>query len=321
VRTTWDLSMRSLDDAHKEMVRLLCSFGADDIPVDAIVACVAALPSVNVLRRLLLGVGDAAGAELPACGVVLHGLCERSLVKWTTSTGLASMHRLLQVVVWESSPADVRETVAMACMTGCSTGLDPLVSLVESSGLASEAAARLRSWLPHADAVQQKRLELCTTQAHLAVAAGLATAVASSFQLVSQFNRATRVGRLALEMRRRVHGADTDHRDVAASLTSLAVVLYAQGDVAESARLHRESLAMLQRLNGADADHPGVAVSLSNVASVLYTQGNLAESARLHRESLAMERRLHGADTDHPGAAVSLSNLALVLEAQGDLAA
>jgi hypothetical protein len=38
-------------------------------------------------------------------------------------------------------------------------------------------------------------------------------------------------------MLRRLHGADTDDREVVKSLARLAAVHYAQGNVAESARL------------------------------------------------------------------------------------
>jgi hypothetical protein len=146
VRTTWDLSMRSLSAAHKEMMWLLCNFGADDIPVDAVVACVAALPSTSELRQLVLGTGAVVeGTVTPspesmsACIDALRHLAGLSLVTWEPSSSLASMHRLLQAVVWESAPADEQGSVAMACVVGMASGLSPLVSSVESSGLACDA--------------------------------------------------------------------------------------------------------------------------------------------------------------------------------------
>jgi tetratricopeptide (TPR) repeat protein len=117
-----------------------------------------------------------------------------------------------------------------------------------------------------------------------------------------------------------VHGADADHPGVAASLSNLASVLEAQGDLAESARLHRESLAMLRRLHGADADHPDVATLLANLAVALERRrwsGDLAESVLRHRHALVMMRRLYR-DADHPVVAAVLMALANVLFVQGD---
>jgi hypothetical protein len=94
-------------------------------------------------------------------------------------------------------------------------------------------------------------------------------------------------------MDRRLHGDDTDHPDVAASLNNLALVLRDQGDLSESARLHRESLAMPRRLHGDDTDNRDVARSLRCLAKVLRAQGDGSGSAQLRRESHAMRRRLH----------------------------
>ncbi len=325
VRTTWELSMRSLTRGHKEMVWLLCNFGGDDIPADAVVSCVAELPPANDLRQLMLGMprDDAAIpllVAMSACSDVLRDLSERSLVKWLPSASLASMHRLLQSVVWESSPTDAREPVAGACLTGLASGLLPLMSSVRSEGLASDAATTVRLWLPHADAVRRKRSDVCSSHPTLVPAlVRLVDAAACGFELLAQFERACKLYRVALELKHGLYGADADHPAVATALSGLAGVLEAQGDLAESARLQRESLAMLRRLHGADADHSAVAASLSNLANVLEAQGALTESAVLHRESLAMERRLHGDDAAHPAVAASLSNLASVVEAQGDV--
>jgi hypothetical protein len=49
-------------------------------------------------------------------------------------------------------------------------------------------------------------------------------------------------------MKRRLHGDDTDHPEVAASLACLASVLRDQGQLSESTRLRDESVAMTRRL-------------------------------------------------------------------------
>jgi tetratricopeptide (TPR) repeat protein len=338
VRTTWELSMRTLDTAHVTLMRLLCCFGADDMPVDAIVACIAALPADDDLRVLVLGgrgsgAGDAAN-PLPVAAAALSALSASSLVKWHVSAGVVSMHRLLQTVVWDASPPGARETVAAACMSGFTSALEPLSSSVESSGLASAAAATLRHWLPHADAVQEKctraygapraaapQPEEPARQRLVSLLVHLVDAVAEGLHLTVQFNDAKRLYSRSVDLQRQLCGADADHADVASALHNLASVLRAMGDLVESARLHRASLAMKRRLHGDHRDHREVAASLHDLANVLRAQGKLAESEQLLRESLAMRRRLQGGDADYPdrGVAASLHDLANVLHAQGKL--
>jgi tetratricopeptide (TPR) repeat protein len=365
VRTTWELSMRSLSAAHKEMVWLLCNFGADDIPVDAVVACVAALPSTSELRQRVLGTGVAVdGAVTPspesvsACIDVLRHLAGLSLVKWEPSSSLASMHRLLQAVVWEASPLDVRNAVTTACMDGLASGLEGWMPPVESCSLALDAASAVRCWLPHADRVRQScddgKVGNDVLDASGAVAAGsgagrivgtafggrasdvgsslgveqprvdllgrLVGVVAHCYQLLVQFDRAVTLFRRALELRHMLH-ADRPSRDVALARRGLADALHARhrgGDVEESAELHQKSLEAFQRVHGESTDHADIAVSRRSLARVWRAQGELAKSSELHRQALEMFRRLCGAGP-HPEVVVSLQCLAEVLRAVGEL--
>jgi tetratricopeptide (TPR) repeat protein len=297
--------------------------------VDAIAACVAALPPTSELQRLVLGESDGSvdgsveALVASACARVLRGLSERSLVRWEPSSALVSMHRLLQTVVWESAPATERDVVAVACVVGMANGLTPLVKAVKSSGLACHSAATLRRWLPHGDAVHTKRVDVdaLASQPHeqRVMMARLVSRVAGGYKVINQFDRAVQLYRKDLTMKRRLYSAASAHPAVASSLSNLASVLRTQNHLAESARLHREALEMWRRLHGATADHSDVAASLSSLANVLEVQGALEESARLHRESLEMRRRLHGDGVDYFDVAESLNNLAIVLKARGEL--
>jgi hypothetical protein len=142
-------------------------------------------------------------------------------------------------------------------------------------------------------------------------------------ELNRAFGRSYRVGKLpeaaeaarkALETVRRLYPRQ-DHPLLAASLNTLAVVLWAQERHADAETFFREALAMYRRLY-AQQDHPDLATSLNNLANVLGEQGRYADAETFHREALAMYRGLYPKQ-DHPALAMSLNNLAFVLKAQG----
>ncbi len=298
-RATVELSMRSLDAASVEMLRLLCCLCADDVPIDAIVACVSSLPADDALRRLVFGNDSTTSAStssaVSACMNALDALRENALVAWHASAALVSIPRVLQTVVWESCPVDVRETLAVACMDGVASGLQPLLSSVESDGLASAAAAALRRWLPHADAVQECA-RLCASASTERRLATYTAVVAAGMHLTLRLDDAQRLYRRSADLHRRLCGAGADDPAFASTLCNLANVLCTQGDVAESVRLHRESLSMRQRAcGGAGTDHPAVAASLHYLARALVDQRKLSEAARLLRDAKAMLRRLEAA--------------------------
>ena len=72
----------------------------------------------------------------------------------------------------------------------------------------------------------------------------------------------------ALAMRRRVHGAEKDHPDIATSLHNLAGVHNLQGRYGEAEPLYVEALEMWRRVHGAETDHPDIATSLRDLASL-----------------------------------------------------
>jgi tetratricopeptide (TPR) repeat protein len=76
----------------------------------------------------------------------------------------------------------------------------------------------------------------------------------------------------ALALRRRLLGEE--HPDTAASYSSLAVNLYAQGNYAEAQPLYETALALRRRLLG--EEHPDTARSYNSLAMNLYAQGNYA---------------------------------------------
>jgi len=104
--------------------------------------------------------------------------------------------------------------------------------------------------------------------------------------------------------------------DQASILNGLAVLLQAQGKLAEAEPLYRRALAIHEKVLG--AEHPDTASSLNNLANLLQDQGKLAEAEPLHRRALAIHEKALGAE--HPNTATTLNNLASLLKDQGKLA-
>ena len=117
-----------------------------------------------------------------------------------------------------------------------------------------------------------------------------------------------------LATRQRILGAE--HREVATTLNSLAVLYYYKGDNARAEPLSERALAIRQRALG--PDHPEVAASLSNLALLHLDRGDYEQAETLARRALAIRSR--ALEPLHPSLANYLHNLALIYHNQGRLA-
>jgi tetratricopeptide (TPR) repeat protein len=106
-----------------------------------------------------------------------------------------------------------------------------------------------------------------------AQAAGLLDRLASyRHGALAAYTQAQPLYERALAIYERVLGPD--HPDTAASLSNLALLLRAQGDLAGARPLFERALAIRERVLG--PDHPNTAESLNNLASLLKDQGEFA---------------------------------------------
>ena len=121
----------------------------------------------------------------------------------------------------------------------------------------------------------------------------------------------------ALASRRRVHGAEKAHPDIATTLNNLAMLYKKQGRYDDAEALYVEALAMWRRVHGAEKAHPDIATTLNNLAMLYEVQRRYDEAEPLVVEALAMWRRVHSAKKDHPDIATSLHNLTMLYEKQG----
>lgn len=104
------------------------------------------------------------------------------------------------------------------------------------------------------------------------------------------------------------------HPDVAYSMTQLAVVLTAQGDLQSAETLLRDALAMEGEL--LPREHGNVADTLAALGTVLIKKGDLEGATTNHQEALAIRRKLLG--TENADVADSLDAVALLHAARGD---
>ncbi len=120
------------------------------------------------------------------------------------------------------------------------------------------------------------------------------------------YERAERLHRQALELRRRRFGET--HEEVAESLADLAAAIEVRGAMEEAARLHHQALAI--RRDRLGAEHPAVADSLISVARIAHLGDRLAEAEQSYQDALQMRERLFGRqDPRTTGAALFLASV------------
>jgi tetratricopeptide (TPR) repeat protein len=108
----------------------------------------------------------------------------------------------------------------------------------------------------------------------------------------------------------------TDPREIAITLSNLALVLNMQARFAEAEPLLRKALAIDEKYR--EPTHKFIAIRLHNLGLLLQDTNRVEEAEPLHRRALAIEEKCLGAD--HPAVATSLNSLAYVLHHTNRLA-
>ena len=147
----------------------------------------------------------------------------------------------------------------------------------------------------------------------LALATGLHNS-AGLLRRQGQFEAAGERYREALEIYRRIHGAE--HPDIARTLNTMGSNLEMGGRPSEAEPLYREALAMQRRMLG--EGHRDVGTTLNNLAGLMRREGRLSEADALFRQAEGIYRAALG--PDHPWLAIVLTNHACVLEQEGEWA-
>lgn len=108
-----------------------------------------------------------------------------------------------------------------------------------------------------------------------------------------------------------------DHPELAAPITSLAVLLHERGKFSQAEALYREALEIRQKHFGRNDE--GVASILNNLGILLQDVGDYDAAESIFREILDMDRELLG--DDDLNVAIDLNNLGNLLRDKGDYAA
>jgi serine/threonine protein kinase/tetratricopeptide (TPR) repeat protein len=129
---------------------------------------------------------------------------------------------------------------------------------------------------------------------------------------LGHYDRAEDMLKSALTVARKTY--PPDHSELAAPLTSLAVLLHERGKLDEAEALYREALEIRQKHFGPEDE--GAASILSNLGIVLQDKGDYEAAEVIFREILDIDRKLLG--DDDLNVAIDLNNLGNVMRDKGD---
>jgi CHAT domain-containing protein/Tfp pilus assembly protein PilF len=134
---------------------------------------------------------------------------------------------------------------------------------------------------------------------------------ALKLQRAGKYGDALPLAERVLEIRERLLG--TEHRDVAAAITSLAGVYSGRGEYVKAMSLSLRALDIREKALG--KDHPDTAQSTNSLAALYSFQGKFDEAEPFYKRALDIREKVLG--KDHPDTAQSLNNLGLVYASQG----
>jgi len=146
------------------------------------------------------------------------------------------------------------------------------------------------------------------------LAAATRNYLALTVQARGDYEQAAQLLREAVDINRRVEGADSP--EFANSLHNLAGAEMRAGDILGAEATERQDLALRRKVLG--NDHPDLAYSLNNLGWILLQTGELKEAEALLGEQLSLIRRHF--PPENPRMVGALDNWARVLQAKGDYA-
>jgi tetratricopeptide (TPR) repeat protein len=334
VATTWELSFRAAADQAalaEGLMNLLAFLAPEAIPLDLLTPHFAVLPEPMA----------SAAADPILLDDAVAALRRYSLVDY--SSGMLSIHRLVQFVARDRLSERQRQTWALAAVHVIDRAYPseahdfrvwPTAARLLSHGLAATAFAEEFA----ADPAIGRLLNLigryltgrglyaqalATLDRSLAIredalgpnhpdfamtlndVAVVLTHLGSTASAVARVEQALAIFENALT---------PDHLDVALGLYNLSTLLREQGDLVRSWQLHERALAIREK--ALPEGHPDIAQSLGAMAGVMKDQGKLGEARALNEQALEIYEAALG--PDHPDVATTLNNLAGVIWLAGD---
>eukprot|EP00058_Branchiostoma_floridae_P007085 XP_002592573.1 hypothetical protein BRAFLDRAFT_68895 [Branchiostoma floridae] len=127
-----------------------------------------------------------------------------------------------------------------------------------------------------------------------------------------------RVFEESLKVRKSIHGDNTAHPGIAASLNNIGWSWSELSDDKKAVSYYEQSLSMQKTLYGDKTAHPDIATSLNNLGSSWSDLGDHKKALSYFEQSLSMQKTLYGDNTAHPEIAKTLNNLVSSWSELGD---
>ncbi|WP_007512744.1 FxSxx-COOH system tetratricopeptide repeat protein [Pseudofrankia saprophytica] len=332
VAATWTVTLHQLDDPAVVMLaRLWAHFGPEPIPLDLLRTDVA-----GVLPAPL----DQAATDRIALAETVGRLLTLALVRRTEDADAVVMHRLIQDVLRDDTPAELRPVLRTAVCRLLAQGHPPVRDTPDAwpryaqihahalaAGLVDDDdpdSQNMIAWLvwylrargdyPNsrrlADQAHQRSREILDADHPSTLTA--AQQLAGVVRAQGDYPTARALLDDVLARCRRVLGEN--HPSTINAAHELAVVMRAQGDYSTARATFDEVLSQYRHILG--EDHPSTLTAAANLAGVIRAQGDNSTARALLDDVLARRRRILG--EDHPSTINAAHNLAAVVRAQGD---
>jgi len=280
-------SVRQLDEAGLDCLRLAAQLATAPLPRDLLAACLAEADGL-----------EQRDAEDHA-DLGLQQALDHSLAEEADGPQNFSVHTLVARTLRFHDPAPERQAALRRAALAVLGRWIPAAADIREH-------ARLQPRLPHVQALARDAEDPASL--NLAGWLGLYEFLGGRYRAAQAWHEAEYQGRRTL--------LGEEHPATLASMNNLAGTLRAQGDLAGARALHEQELAICRRVLG--EEHPDTLTSMGNLASTLQAQGDLAGARALEEKVLAARRRVLG--EEHPDTLTGMSNLAGTLWKQGDLA-
>jgi tetratricopeptide (TPR) repeat protein len=285
VASTWSLSFEQIERDNPiaaDLLRFSAFLAPDAIPEEMITEGAAELgehlQSVATDPSLL---DEAIGT-----------LRRFSLVRRNSDNNTYSLHRLVQIVLKESTNEQTQRQWAEKIIRALNRAFPNV----------SEATwAQCQRYLPHVQVCAELMNQY---QLVFPEAARLLDQAAIYLDDHALYPQAELLFQQALAIREKV--LPPEHAHIASSLNNLGWLYQTQGKYEQAEPLFKRSLAIREKTLG--PEHPTTANSLNNLAVLYRNEGKYEQAEPLFKRSLAIREKMLG--PEHPTTAISLNDLA-----------
>jgi hypothetical protein len=291
VTTTWMISFNQIRERHplaSDLLSLLSYFDRQEIPKPFILHYEKQRRKQEDLQQNEIAKGS---FEVEKALGILKAF---SFIKDNRASETFNMHHLIQLVMRKWLTARGKSKIWADKALLVVSDLYPYGSY--------ENWTVCGDYLPHAHAVLSYEGSSSTKEA--LAKASLLHCTAGFMLSQGQWNKAKELELQAVEMRKRVLGAEHFHTLI--SMANLALTYKNQGQWKEAEDLEVQVKETSLRMLG--AEHPDTLTSMANLASTYWNQCRWKEAEGLEVQVMETRKRVLGAE--HPDTLISMNNLA-----------